>query len=61
MLQSLILIDALSSAFWEKKKKKKDRNARVLFSKGQTCLAGCAMWCFHGCYVQLMADLKVSI
>jgi hypothetical protein len=53
MLQSLILIDALSSACWEKKreggKKKKRETARGFLSQGQTHLAGCAMWDFHGC------------
>jgi hypothetical protein len=43
MSQSLILIDALSSACWEKKKKEKEA-ARDYFptARGQTRLAGCA-------------------
>jgi hypothetical protein len=50
MSQVLILIDALSSACWEKKeKKKREREREVVrgFSprpRGQTCLAGCAVW-----------------
>jgi hypothetical protein len=36
MLQSLILIDGLSSAYWEIKKK--TERARGLFSQGLTCL-----------------------
>jgi hypothetical protein len=50
MWQSLILIDALSSAYWEKFKKKKERKekkkremAKGLYSQGLTCLAGCAV------------------
>jgi hypothetical protein len=52
MLQSLILIDALSSAYWEKKGEKTEKEremARGLFSQGQTCLAGCAAWDFCSC------------
>jgi hypothetical protein len=50
LLQSLILIDALSSACWEEKKRKRE-TAVVLFAQGWTHLAGCASWDFHGCYV----------
>jgi hypothetical protein len=53
MSQSLILIDALFFACWEKKKRD---TARELFFQGQTGLAGCAAWDFHGCYVQLKTD-----
>jgi hypothetical protein len=35
MLQSLILIDVLSSACWEKKKKKRKEIAMGIFSQGQ--------------------------
>jgi hypothetical protein len=37
-------------------KKKKREMAGELFTKGQTCLAGCAAWDFHGCLVQLKVD-----
>jgi hypothetical protein len=54
MLQSSILIDALSSSCWEKtktKEREKERGemAKGLFSQGQTHLAGCAMWDFRCC------------
>jgi hypothetical protein len=52
MLQGLILIDALSSVPpWGKK-------AGGFFPQGGTCLADCVTWDFHGCYVQLKADLR---
>jgi hypothetical protein len=35
MLQGLIVIDALSSACWENKEKKKKRRGLGLFSQGQ--------------------------
>jgi hypothetical protein len=67
--KSLVLIDALSSACWEKikerkKKEKKKEMAGCFFffffnTQGRTCLAGCAVQDFHGCYVQLKANLKV--
>jgi hypothetical protein len=40
MLQSSVLIDALSSACWEKKKKREREKemARVLFSQGRHAL-----------------------
>jgi hypothetical protein len=49
----LILIDALSSACWEKNKKEiKNRKRKKwlggYFSQGQTCIDGCAMQDFHG-------------
>jgi hypothetical protein len=52
MSQSLILIDVLSSAFWEKKQKNtKPEVARRSFSRagGWTLLAGCAGQDFRGC------------
>jgi hypothetical protein len=58
MLQSLILIDALSSTYWEKKKKIK-RNGQG--QRGWTHLAGCAAQDFHSCEMQLKADLSVSL
>jgi hypothetical protein len=49
MLQSLILIDVLSSACWKKGKNnnKKGETAGGLFSQGRTHFAGCAMQDFH--------------
>jgi hypothetical protein len=55
MSQSLILIDVLSSACWEKKRQKQPG---VFFPHGQTCLAGCA---HMGCWMQLKADLRVNL
>jgi hypothetical protein len=54
MLWGLILIDALSSAYWEKKEKKRKKKEREVAggffsSAGWTCLAVCARWGFHGC------------
>jgi hypothetical protein len=47
ILQSLILIDALPSACWEKEKKE---TARVFFfSQGKTHVTGCAVQDFCGC------------
>jgi hypothetical protein len=46
MSQSSILNNALSSDFWEKKKKVKKEMVRGLLSQGQTHLAGCAVWVF---------------
>jgi hypothetical protein len=49
MLQSLILIDSDLLLFGRRKKKKKERKkemARKIFSQGQACLAGCAVWEF---------------
>jgi hypothetical protein len=48
MLQTLILINTLSSACWEGEKKKTE-TASVLCSKGQPHLAGYAMRDFHSC------------
>jgi hypothetical protein len=53
MSQSLIPIDALSSAYWENLKKKKkggeEGNGQAAFSQGWTHLAGCVALGFHGC------------
>jgi hypothetical protein len=51
MLQSLILIDALSSACWEKKKKKKEKRPGAFFPwvRGQTQLSGYARQDIHSC------------
>jgi hypothetical protein len=52
MLQSLILIDALSSVYWEKKKEKEKRSSQVFFfprARGQTHLAGCDALDFYSC------------
>jgi hypothetical protein len=49
VLQNLILIDVLSSAYWEKEKTKKREMAGGWVSQGRTCLASCVMWDFHGC------------
>jgi hypothetical protein len=49
MLQSLILIDALSSTFWEKKERQKQPGRGALLSQGGTCFADCVAWDFHGC------------
>jgi hypothetical protein len=43
------------------KRKKKKEVARVFFSQGGICLAGCAVQDFRGCYVHLKADLRVSL
>jgi hypothetical protein len=53
MLQSLILIDALSSAFWEKEKKKKKekRNGWEIFSQGQRLNMPC--WLCHAGFLLL--------
>jgi hypothetical protein len=52
MSQSLILIDILSSACWEKKrkggKKKREKQSGAFFPQGWTSLDGCAMWDFCG-------------
>jgi hypothetical protein len=50
MLQSLIMIDILSSASWEKEKekKRKDNQPGEVFSQGLTCLVGCVAWDFCG-------------
>jgi hypothetical protein len=45
--QTLILIDALSSAYWKKEKERE--MARGLLSHVWTHLAGCATWDFHSC------------
>jgi hypothetical protein len=42
-------------------KKKKVKQPGWLFPQGQTRLAGCAVWDFHGCWVQLRDDLRVSL
>jgi hypothetical protein len=48
MSQNLILIDALSSACWEKKGKiKKQLEGFFPRAGGCTCLAGCAVQDFH--------------
>jgi hypothetical protein len=48
VLQSLILIDALFSACWEKKKREREKEkwwwGVSFFPQGWKCLAGCAMW-----------------
>jgi hypothetical protein len=51
MSQNLILIDALYSACWEKEKKMRKKCLGGFFPRagGQTRLAGCAVWDFHGC------------
>jgi hypothetical protein len=41
--------------------KRESEMARRLFAQGAICLAGHALWKFNGCYVQLMADLRVSL
>jgi hypothetical protein len=51
MLQGLILIEALSSACWEKNEKKRKKETRSgwgLFLQGLswTCLAGSTWWDF---------------
>jgi hypothetical protein len=67
MSQSLILIDALSSACWgkktqEKKKKQRERNHQGAFIfQNQTHLSGCAVQDYHGGQVQLKKDLMVSL
>jgi hypothetical protein len=66
MLQSLILIDALSSAFLGEKNKTNKQTATTknnlrLFFQGQTQLPGCAVQDFHSWLVQLKADLKVRL
>jgi hypothetical protein len=54
MSQTLILIDALTSVCWEKKKiKRKEKREREMagfffFPQGWIYLAGCAPWDFHG-------------
>jgi hypothetical protein len=57
MLQSLILIDAFSSACWEKKKREV---ARVFFPQDWTHIAGCATQDFCGFKVQLKADFMCN-
>jgi hypothetical protein len=51
MSQSLILITALFSTYWEEKKeeRKKEKWLGGFFSQGQTCLAGYAVWDFCSC------------
>jgi hypothetical protein len=50
MSQSLILLDALSSAYQKKKKKKrKGRNGPGAFSPGLAHHVGCAMLGFSDC------------
>jgi hypothetical protein len=52
MLQDLFLIDALSSASWEKKQKKKRKKKQLgafFRARGQTHLCGCAMQDLRGC------------
>jgi hypothetical protein len=59
----------LIDACWEKNEKKKrkkegeNRSGWGFFSQGQsqTCLAGWAEQDFHGCWVQLKDDLRVSL
>jgi hypothetical protein len=49
MVESFILIDALSSACVEKKRKEKKREKARDSSpraRGRTCFAGCARWDF---------------
>jgi hypothetical protein len=59
MWQSLVLIGALSSACCEKTNKKKKCSVGFFFWGG-TCLTGCTVWDFCGCYVQLKAVLRIS-
>jgi hypothetical protein len=51
MSQSLILIDALSSACWEKQRKMKREMAGGFFprARGQTHLAGFTVLLLRGC------------
>jgi hypothetical protein len=48
MSQSLILIDALTSAYWERKKREREM-AGGLFSQGKTHLVGCVVQNFCSC------------
>jgi hypothetical protein len=68
MSQSLILIDALFSACWEKKKRKENKQTNKTYGEtffpgagGQTRLVGCATQNFLSCEVQLKADLRISL
>jgi hypothetical protein len=53
MLQSLILIDALSSVCWEKEKREM---ARGLFSQGQRPDTSC--WLCHVGLLRLLGEIK---
>jgi hypothetical protein len=57
MLQSSILIDALSSAYWEVKNR---RNSPGLFSQGRHALLAVPPWDYPGFYMQLTAILRVN-
>jgi hypothetical protein len=57
MLQSLILIDVQSSAFWEKRKKERERNGQGFFSS-QGRKPDIACWlCLVG-FLQLLSVIK---
>jgi hypothetical protein len=72
MLQSLILIDSLSSLCWEKKEKKiekvkkrererereRERNGQGLFSQGQRLNMPC--WLCWARFLQLFSTIKGS-
>jgi hypothetical protein len=57
MLQTLILLVGRK----KKKGEKKREIARPDFLQDRTCLAGYSTQDFCGCYMQLMADLRVSL
>jgi hypothetical protein len=58
MLQNLILIDSLSSACWEKKKKKKieKRSSWGLFSQGRRLAMPC--WLCRAGFLWLLSAVK---
>jgi hypothetical protein len=45
-----------------KRERERERNGwGTSFPQSQTCLAGCAAWDFHHCYVKIKTDLRVSL